>query len=61
MGGGTPGAHWAVRYSGVLEYPHQRAHDEPLRAIPDVVAWCWARSGDWRQRVAPILGAMPTV
>lgn len=39
----------------VLEYRHQRAHDEPLLALPDMVAWCWVRSGDWRRRIAPIL------
>jgi hypothetical protein len=47
-----------VRKAGitdVLEYRHQRAHEEPLLALPDVVAWCWVRSADWRRRIRPIL------
>lgn len=33
-----------------LRYEHQRAHEEPLLAIPDAVAWSWAKAGHWRQR-----------
>jgi hypothetical protein len=47
-----------TRQSGavdVLRYEHQRAHAELLLALPDVVAWCWVRSGDWRRRVSPII------
>jgi hypothetical protein len=47
-----------VRKAGVadaLGYRHQRAYEEPLLALPDAVAWCWARSGDWRRRIGPIL------
>ena len=29
-----------------LHYEHRRAFEEPLLALPDVVAWCWARSGE---------------
>ena len=39
----------------MLRYQHQRAHAELLLALPDVVAWCWVRSGDWRRRVSPII------
>jgi len=28
-----------------------------MLAIPDVIAWCWARGGDWRHRIAPIVTA----
>ncbi len=48
-----------ARSSGItdlVEYHHRRPHEELLLALPDVVAWCWVRSGDWRRRVAPILG-----
>lgn len=38
-----------------LQYEHQRASTEPLLALPDIVAWCWVRSGDWRRRAAPII------
>jgi hypothetical protein len=35
----------------VLEYRHHRAHEEPLLAVPDAIAWCWQRGGHWRARV----------
>jgi hypothetical protein len=41
-----------------LRYEHRRAFEEPLLALPDVVAWCWARSGEWRRRIAPLLTAV---
>jgi hypothetical protein len=47
----------AVRESDVesISYMHQRLTAEPLLSMPDVVAWCWARSGEWRQRVSPLI------
>ncbi|MCL2613806.1 MAG: hypothetical protein FWD95_11335 [Nocardioidaceae bacterium] len=47
----------AVRASGAtsVTYSHQPLRSQPLLSIPDVVAWCWARGGDWRRRVAPIV------
>lgn len=54
----------ATRATGqrdTLRYEHLRAHEEMLLAIPDVVAWCWVRSGDWRRRIAPILAAVRAV
>ena len=44
-----------------VRYRHARAHTEPLLALPDVAAWCWARSGDWRRRIAPILASVRSV
>lgn len=41
-----------------LTYEWQRAHEESLLAIPDAVAWCWARGGDWRRRIDGILNAI---
>lgn len=38
-----------------LRYEHQRAASEPLLAVPDAVAWCWAKGGDWRRRIEPIV------
>lgn len=38
-----------------ITYSHQMLASQPLLALPDVVAWCWARGGDWRQRVLPII------
>jgi hypothetical protein len=40
---------------GIVHYDHQRAYEELLLALPDVVAWCWVRSGEWRRRIDPIL------
>jgi len=34
-----------------LRYEHLRAHEECLLALPDDIAWCWARGGEWRHRV----------
>jgi hypothetical protein len=30
-----------------LTYEHMRAHEEPLLAIPDAVAWCCQKGGAW--------------
>ena len=45
----------AAGVTDVLEYRHQRSHDESLLALPDLAAWCWVRSGEWRRRIGPIL------
>lgn len=44
-----------------LEYRHHRAYDELLLALPDIVAWSWVRSGEWRRRISPILTTVHTV
>jgi hypothetical protein len=38
-----------------LRYQHRRAPEEHLLAIPDAIAWCWAKGGDWRRRVRPVV------
>jgi len=38
-----------------LTYSHRTRHEERLLAIPDAIAWCWAKGGDWRQRVQPLV------
>ncbi len=38
-----------------LRYEHRRAAAEQLLALPDAIAWCWAKGGDWRRRVEPIV------
>ncbi len=45
----------AAGITDVVDYGHQRAHDEPLLALPDVAAWCWVRSSDWRRHIEPML------
>lgn len=44
-----------------LRYEHRRAAVEPLLTIPDGIAWCWARGGHWRARVAPAVAAVREV
>jgi hypothetical protein len=36
-------------------YDHLRAREEPLLAIPDAVAWCWAKGGEWRKLADPLV------
>ena len=36
-----------------LHYQHQQPHTEPLLAIPDAIAWCWAKGGQWRSLISP--------
>ena len=38
-----------------LLYLHERAAQEPLLAVPDVIGWAWARGGDWRRRASPLV------
>jgi hypothetical protein len=50
-----------VRAAGcaeTLHYRHLRAHEEALLALPDAVAWCWARGGIWKKRVRPLVSTV---
>lgn len=38
-----------------IAYEHRNRHSDPLLAIPDAIAWAWARGGDWRNRIRPIV------
>jgi hypothetical protein len=40
---------------GSVGVDHCRASAERLLAIPDVVAWCWAKGGAWRRDVQPLI------
>lgn len=44
-----------------VTYTHATRHHELLLAIPDAIAWCWAKGGHWRQRVRPIVDAVREV
>jgi len=44
-----------------LEYRHHRAHEEPLLAIPDALAWCWQRGGPWKTRAKDFVLDVKTV
>jgi len=35
-------------------YVHLQRHEDLLLALPDVIAWCWARGGEWRRRLDPL-------
>lgn len=46
----------SIRQSGtvrLLRYEHRRAVADPLLAIPDAFAWCWAKGARWRSHIAP--------
>ena len=47
----------ATRDSGRegVTYQLVPAAAEPLLWIPDAIAWCWARGGEWKQAVAPLV------
>ncbi|WP_284750810.1 hypothetical protein [Arthrobacter sp. efr-133-R2A-120] len=38
-----------------ISYEHYVRNSEPLLAIPDTIAWCWARGGEWRARIRPVV------
>jgi hypothetical protein len=42
-------------YRDTLHYEHCRGASELLLAVPDAVAWCWAKGGDWRRRIEPVV------
>jgi len=44
-----------------LRYEHRRAREELLLAIPDAIAWCWARGETWRRRVEPVVSKRQSV
>ena len=46
---------------GRVKYSHMSRNEELLLAIPDVVAWCWAKGGLWRQRVRPMVADVQQV
>ncbi|GIH04746.1 hypothetical protein Rhe02_28130 [Rhizocola hellebori] len=53
-----------IERHGLLDcvtYEHVRAHEEALLAIPDAIAWCWAKGGHWRVRVKALVAEMRQV
>lgn len=44
-----------------LTYEHMRPSAECLLWVPDAVAWCWAKGGDWKRRVSPMVTAVRTL
>ncbi|MGH9090465.1 MAG: hypothetical protein ACRDZR_03650 [Acidimicrobiales bacterium] len=44
-----------------LHYDHRTSHEELLLGLPDVIAWCWARSAEWRRRIMPVVTRVRSV
>jgi hypothetical protein len=44
-----------------LRYQHRRAATDQLLAISDAIAWCWAKGGDWRRRIDPVVTMVRTL
>ncbi len=44
-----------------LRYEHARASEELLLVIPDAVAWCWAKGGQRRNRIRPVVTGVELV
>ena len=44
-----------------LRYDHLRAHQEILLALPDAVAWSWAKGGRWRAAVRQLVAEVREV
>lgn len=42
----------------VLGWEHRAGSSESLLALPDAVAWAWARGGDWRRRAGPAIAVV---
>ena len=40
---------------GRVTHEHQSRKVELLLAIPDALAWCWARGGPWRQQIREVV------
>jgi hypothetical protein len=38
-----------------FQYEHRRAKADLMLCVPDAVAWCWARGGWWKQRIADVV------
>lgn len=52
----------ASRRTGqTLNHQHASTAEEPLLAIPDAVAWAWARGGEWRRRCPTANERRPSV
>jgi hypothetical protein len=53
----------ATRAAGArdLAYRHEAASSEPLLAIPDAIAWAWARGGDWQRRCHEVVARVVDV
>ena len=44
-----------------ITYEHRKPSQEVLLGIPDALAWAWAKGGDWRRRIEPIVTTVKKV
>jgi len=54
-------AHTRAAEATSLRYEHRRAAADQLLGIPDAIAWCWSKGGDWRRRIAPVVAEVRDV
>lgn len=54
-------AHTRAAGATSLRYEHRRAAADQLLGIPDAIAWCWSKGGDWRRRIAPVVAEVRDV
>jgi len=45
----------------VIRYQHLWRHEDAALWLPDTVAWCFARGGDWLRRISPRIGSVRDV
>jgi len=44
-----------------ISFVHESPGAEPLLWVPDAVAWCVARRGEWRRRAEPLIAEIRTI
>lgn len=47
-----------LQRAGVAEIvgcDHMKAHEETLLAVPDAVAWCFTKGGEWMKLAEPLI------
>ncbi|MEV5820471.1 hypothetical protein AB0L22_14985 [Micromonospora haikouensis] len=47
--------------AGTFRYEQMRAHEECLLAVPDALAWCWAKGGRWRSSIRHMISELRQV
>jgi hypothetical protein len=45
----------AAGVEDVVGVDHLRAREDPLLAIPDAIAWCWSKGGEWQKLAEPLI------
>lgn len=38
-----------------VRYEHRKGSAESLLAVPDAIAWCWAKGREWKTLVQPVV------